>query len=51
MKPFVLVALLALFGGCHLHLWAGDHEVYLPPGDRPTPTPTAAPYPTPESSY
>jgi len=49
-RPIFLLVLLAamLGGGCHLHFWAGEHEVTIPPMAA---TPTPSPAPTPESRY
>ncbi|HUE39380.1 MAG TPA: hypothetical protein VMR29_07735 [Candidatus Binatia bacterium] len=51
MRSLPLFALLLaslLGGGCHLHLWAGEHQLTIPPqGAAPTPSPA----PTPESRY
>jgi hypothetical protein len=47
LPSFTLLAAL-LGAGCHLHFWAGEHELTIPPQAA---TPTPSPAPTPESRY
>lgn len=46
-----LMVAAALAGGCRLYLWAGSHELVIPPQAEATPTPAASPQPTPPSVY
>jgi hypothetical protein len=34
------LVLIALAAGCRVFLWAGDHELAIPPLPEPTPSPT-----------
>ena len=45
MRRSIAAALFAavLSAGCRLYLWAGSHELEIPPGAEPTPTPAATP--------
>jgi hypothetical protein len=47
MTPRLAVVLFAavLAAGCRLYLWAGSHELTIPPEATPTPEPTATALP------
>ncbi|MBI2962391.1 MAG: hypothetical protein HYY35_01435 [Deltaproteobacteria bacterium] len=53
MKRSMAVVMIAaaLAGGCRLYLWAGSHELVIPPHAEATPTPAASAQPTPPSVY
>jgi hypothetical protein len=39
----VAFAAAALCAGCRLYLWAGSHELAIPPAAESTPTPSVTP--------
>jgi hypothetical protein len=45
MSRAIVAALLAgaCCAGCRLYLWAGSHELTIPPGAEPTATPAVPP--------
>lgn len=53
MRRLIALGMLAVLlgAGCKVYLWAGRHELELPPGEKPTPERATTAAPTPEARY